>query len=216
MYIVVGFVFIRIFHFIALMQNSTDIKHILSSSLVIGYVYCNIAYCIPVSINYYMDHVLIIISSAIVSFYLGHFVINKKYMNFFDKIGIRNSFNNYIWDDLMDQSKPMKIIITYNNFQYEGMFYNFESYTNSPHITLASYIVRDTNELIIKNYADDPTRVIVLDSSAAKSVEIIYSKDSTECNMINRFCNYHMSIQNKEDDENKEIINQKTPYKYTS
>lgn len=204
MYIVVGFIFIRIFHFVALIQNSTDIKYILSSSLIIGYVYCNIAYCIPISINYYVDHVSIIMSSIIVSFYLGRFVAKKKYIILFDKIGIRDSFNIYMWDDLMDQSEPMKIIITYNDLQYEGMIHNFESYSNSPHITLASYIIKDTNGLKIKDYTDDPTKVIVLDSSTAKCVEIIYSKNSDECQMIEELCNYHMSIQKEEySEENK-------------
>lgn len=198
LYIVVGFIIIRIFHFIALMQNSTDIKHILSSALVIGYIYCNIAYCIPISINYYVDHVLIVLSSVVVSFYLGRFIASKKYIKLFDKIGIRNSFNTYMWDDLMDQFEPMKIIITYDAFQYEGMIHNFESYSNSPHITLASYIIRDTNEIIIKDYTNDPTKVIILDASSAKSVEIIYSKNSAECQMIEQLCNYHMSLQKDE------------------
>lgn len=197
-YIVVGFIFIRIFHFIALMQNSTDINHILSSAFVIGYIYCNIAYCIPISINYYIDHVFIILSSVVVSFFLGRFVASKKYMKLFDKLGIRNSFNTYIWDDLMDQSKPMKIIITYDTLQYEGMLHNFESYSNSPHITLASYIVRDSNGLTIKDYTDNHTNVVVLDSSTAKCVEIVYSKNSSECQTIEDFCNYHKTLQNKE------------------
>lgn len=203
MYIVVGFIIIRIFHFIALMQNSTDIKHILSSSLVIGYIYCNIAYCIPISINYYIDHILIILSSIVVSFYLGRFIASKKYMKLFDIIGIRNSFNTYMWDDLMDQSEPMKIIITYDTIQYEGMVHNFESYSNSPHITLASYITRDKNNIIIKDYTDDNTKIIVLDSSTAKSVEIIYSKNSSECQMIEELCGYHISILKEESKQNK-------------
>lgn len=194
-YIVVGFIFIRIFHFIALMQNSTDIKHILSSALVIGYVYCNIAYCIPISINYYVDQVLIILSSVVVSFFLGRFVAGRKYMKLFNKLRIRNSFNTYMWDDLMDQTEPMKITITYDTSQYEGMLYYFESYSNSPHITLASYIVRDFNKLTTKDYTDDHTKVVILDSSTAKCIEIIYGKNSTECQTIKDFCDYHKSIQ---------------------
>lgn len=142
------------------MQNSTDIKHILSSALVIGYELC-----------------------------------------------IRNSFNTYIWDDLMDQSEPMKIIITYDTSQYEGMLYNFESYSNSPHITLASYIVRDFNKLTTKNYTDDHTKVVILDSSTTKCIEIIYSKNNIECQTIKNFCDYRKSIQNEELKSNKEDCN---------
>ena len=163
-------------------------------SLIVGYIYCTIAHCIPITINQYVDKFLIIVSSAIISFIFGKIVESKKYIPLFQKLRILNSFNSYLWDDLMDRNYPMKLHIEYDDCKYEGILHYFESESSSPHFALASYIVFDLDGNVKYNYSDDPTHVVVLSSANAKKIEIIYNENSQECDMINALCKYHESV----------------------
>lgn len=197
MYIVTGYVFIKTFHFVALKQNSSEIQHILTSSLVVGYVYCNIASLIPLSISYIVDFFGIVISAAIAGYVLAILLRNEKVAKILDFLKIRNTFNLYYWDDLMDNDYPMKARITFEDVSYEGMLHVYESYSNDPHVAMASYVVINNEDKIIEDYKDDETRVIILDTSKAKKVEFIYDKESEICKDLKYLCN------NNSDDEQK-------------
>ena len=49
--------------------------------------------------------------------------------------------------------------------------------------------IKDENDEIIKDYTKDSTKVIVLDTSKAKCVEVIYNKDSRMCDDLENLCN---------------------------
>ena len=89
---------------------------------------------------------------------------NKWIIKVFDFLKIRDTGNLYYWDDLMDNDYPMKARILFENNIYEGMIHNYESYSNEPCITLASYVIKNLNDKVISDFSSDNTRVIILKS----------------------------------------------------
>lgn len=194
LYVVVGYIFIKTFHFVALKQNSTDIEHILISSLVVGYIYCKIAYLIPISISYEVDTALIVLSSLVIGYISGRIIRCKYTPQVLDFLKIRDTGNLYLWDDMMDNYNPMKVIISYDNIIYEGLLHNYESYSNEPHIALGAYIVKNKDGKIIGDFSNDNTRVIILDTSNATSIDIIYSECSEQCKDLQYLCDSNNEI----------------------
>ena len=190
-YIVTGYVFLKTFHFVALKQNTTDVEHILISTLVVGYIYCHIAYIIPFSISYQIDIALIIMSALIMGYTSAKLSKSKCMIHILDRLKIRDTGNIYLWDDIMDDDYPMKAIISYDDIVYEGIIHNYESYSNAPHVALGSYVVKDNNGVIKNDYSEDNTRITILDTSKANNVEILYCKDSNECDDLQNLCKFH-------------------------
>jgi hypothetical protein len=176
----------------ALKQNTENVEHILMSSIVVGYVYCSIMRIIPFSISETVDNVCIVLSAIICAYCFARIVQNKKIMlPILDKLNIRETGNLYLWDDLVDNDYPMRVIVTYEDAIYDGMLHIFESYSNVPHIVLGAYVIKDAHgRQIIYDRSEDSTSLIVLDISKAKDVEIVYHKDSVECVDIKNLCNY--------------------------
>ena len=157
-YIVIGFLFTKTFHFVALKQNTSDVEHLLIESLVFGYIICNVAYLIPFTITYEIDIIGIAVSSIILACILGKIITSNKIIPLLDKLKIRDTFNTYMWDDLMDMEYPMKVRVKYASTEYIGMLHTFESYSNSPHITLASYsIIECFNSAMFSSLSSSPS-----------------------------------------------------------
>ena len=194
MYIITGYVFVRMYHFVALKKNSTDVEHILTVSLVVGYIYCNIAYQIPFTISYLVDRILIILSALVFGYLLAILLRNKKILYILDFLKIRNTVNAYLWDDLMDNNYPMKASIEYDDKIYEGIIHNYENYSNNPHIALASYIIKDSHKHIIEDFSEDTTKIVILDTEKANCVYIEYYINSSECKDLKDLCDSHKSF----------------------
>lgn len=200
-YIVIGYTFNKTYHLVALKQNSTDIDHILTSSLVIGVIYYKIVNLIPIHVSNDIDNIMIIISSLISAYLLARIFTSKYWISIFDLLKIRDTGNTYYWDDLMDNNYPMKIKVTYDNFLYEGMLHNFQSYSNEPHIVLASYIVKNEYGDILDDFTNNDTKLIVLDTAKANNVEIIYANKSEICKDLNNLCNSNATLYNIKEEE---------------
>ncbi len=175
----------------ALKQNSTDIEHILTVSLIVGYIYCNIAYLIPYSISYTVDNILIVLSALIFGYIFAILLRQKKIIYILDKLKIRDTGNMYLWDDLMDNDYPMKISIGYEDRIYEGMIHNYESYSNNPHVAIASYIIKDNNRNIVEDFSDDNTKIVILNTDTAKYICFEYAPNSSESKDLKDLCDFH-------------------------
>lgn len=194
-YLAIGYIFLKTYHFVALQQDSEDVEHILVGSLVIGFVYFNICSLIPFSISSEVDIFLIFVSSIIVSYISGRIRSSNKLISLLDFLKIRNSMHKYIWDDLMDNDYPMKIIVKINEATYNGMIHYIENYSNSPHIAMASYKIEFDDGKIL-DYSNNPEQVMVIDTSKADYVEIIYDKESIPYQDIKMLCDYNNQLNN--------------------
>lgn len=184
----------------ALKQNSANVENTLMSSLVIGFIcfiYCKIAAMIPITISYNVDNVCIVISALLFGYVFGRIIKNKKIIEILDFLQIRDTGNKYYWDDILDNQYPMKIKISYDDFIYEGMLHNYESYSNEPHIVLASYMIMDKKNNILCDFRNVDTKIIILDTSKANKTEVIYSTHSEICKDIKHLCESNRILYSK-------------------
>lgn len=93
----------------------------------------------------------------------------------------------------------MKVKVLCDDVCYEGMLHNFESYSNEPHIVLASYVVKDKSNKVLHNFVNDNTKIIVLDTSKVAKLEIIYAKDSNMCKDLKDMCDSNNELYNHDD-----------------
>lgn len=195
MYIIAGYSFLKTLHFVSLKENSENIEHILTSSLVIGFICYKIAGLIPYSCGEVYDCIGITCASIIIAYVIG-LVLNSRFiLSVYEFLKIRDSGRKYFWDDLMDKKYAMQICVHYNNYKYIGFLYNFESYSNSPHVVLVSYIVYKENNILEDNSKDN-TKVIILDTNKADDIEIIYDDRSDICKYNKSFCDYRSIFNN--------------------
>ena len=187
-YVVVGYLFNKVFSFVALKKFSSNVEHVVISSFVIGYIYCTIIHFIPIHISYEVDSLGISASAIVLAYLVGKFWRSKYMLYLLDFLKIRDTVNLYYWDDLMDDIYPMKVVATYKDIVYEGMLYNYESYSNAPELVLSSYIIKDKNGATIKDYTHNKTKCIILNSGNAENIEIVYSDKSDKCNDIKSLC----------------------------
>lgn len=187
LYIVTGFFFIKTFHFIALKQNTEDVEHLLLESLVSGYVYCQLLFLVPIRFSHYVNIIGAVIGSIILAYLLGKLYTSTFTLKTMRALKLYDTGNTYMWDDLMDKEYAIKVIVEYDDRIYNGFLNSYESYSNSPHLTLCLYTVSDLHGKIIEDHTDDIRQVIVLDSSIAKNVIIRYDKESKVCDDIKSF-----------------------------
>lgn len=190
LYIVVGFFFDFTFELVALKKNSNNTEHIIIKSLIIGYVYCNLAYSIPITINRYIDNALILITAIIMAYMLARFYRSEHKVELFDFLKIPDTGNEYMWDDLLDDTWPMRISIIYNEYTYDGFLHATQSYSYSPQVAVALYKVTDKKGRIIKNYSDDERRIMIFDVSKADYIELVYDEESRIASDIRKFKGY--------------------------
>lgn len=187
MYIVTGYSFLNTLHLVTLKENSEDIEHILTGSLVIGFICYKIASLIPHSCGEVFDCLGITLSSVLFAYLLGLFLNSRIILKAYNFLKIRESGKKYLWDDVMDTSLSMIVNVYYGSLKYNGYLFSYESYSNSPNVVLASYILT-SNDSIIEDNSQDKTKLIILDVGKSDKVEIIYKGESKICNDIGAFC----------------------------
>ena len=170
-------------------KDHQDTQHIFMGSLVVGFVYCNIASIIPFSVSEYVDVVLMVLASLLLGYVFGRFSVSSYYPKVISLFKIRNLGNMGMWSYLTDQDYPMKSVIEINELVYSGMIHNIEEKSNPIYITLASYIIQRKDGYILEDHLNDSTSVIVLDASKATCIRIIYNKGSNKCIDLSDLCN---------------------------
>lgn len=200
MYIVLGYVFLKTFQFVASRQDkSLGIESKLISSFIVGYVYYKICNAIPWHISNEIDMVGIFASAVIFAIILGKIISSNTFINkILIAFNMRQTANEYIWDDLFGDYS-MNIIVKYNDVTYDGFFHLVEQNNNSPHIVLGSYVEYDKNGDVINDKRDSNDQLIVLDLANAISVEVKYFKEDKACQLIQNMCDSRNSMYPKND-----------------
>lgn len=172
----------RIFHFAALKKNSPDIEHVLTGSLVVGFVICKIMELIPLSFGPTIDCFGIAITAIISGYVFGlFFQYNKIIYKICDFLHLRNSIYDYIWDDLTDWEYPNKLIVHFPDKIIQGYVHYSENYSNVPSVTLAGYVIKNPQGSVLVDNSSNENKVIFLELSKADYVEIEYDPNSSMC-----------------------------------
>lgn len=170
LYIVSGFCFIKTYMFTRIYKENSDVNQILTSSLVIGFIICQIAFLIPISFGDTPDNICIAICSAILGFGVAKFINSTIMEHGLEKLKICRTANQYLWNDILDVDMVMEAKITIDGIIYSGKIHLIEDFSNKPHIVLADYSINGKNE---KN-----NKIIILDTAKATEVVIKYNKNS--------------------------------------
>lgn len=178
-YIVLGYIFLRVFRIVRIVKNSDNYEHILIESLVFGFIIKNIAILIPFSFGYYLDIICMSISSAIFGYLFAKLLENRYILKIIDKLKIKHTKYKYMWQNIDDPDYAIFIDVTNpdTNIRYFGQLVVYEEFERFPIIQLCRYINWDNNGLL-NDYSDDPTRTVLIDTSKYTEIDVTYQKCS--------------------------------------
>lgn len=112
-YIVVGYVFVKIYYWGALRKPLDNIEHVIIQAGVIGYIYFMIWQLLPISINKYIETVMIMFFAGVTAYIAGKIISSPYIVNVLEKLHICDTGNYYIWQDFIDKEHSVKATITY-------------------------------------------------------------------------------------------------------
>lgn len=192
LWIIVGYLVIRTFYYTRLSKSSKDIEYIMISSIVVGFI-------VSLSFEYtdsipYINQIknenirnIFVVGIIIVTIYiLGRFINSELFIELSQKVGILNTPNDIIWNDLIDNKYPNKIIIHASDIIIEGYITDVEPYARLPQVSIASYLIKRDN--IIDDNSSCTDKILVYDLSNADYVEIKYYSQSKKCIRIKDAC----------------------------
>lgn len=154
------------------------------SSIVIGYVYCQLYSLLPQTSNIYINNTIAIALSVVLGYVCSKLISSKYVRKLFQFLRINNSTNTYLWDDLLDRKYATRVKIEYDDRTYSGYLHSFESESNSPHVAICLYKMQNIKTGKTDDHTKDLNHVIVLDTSSAKSVTFHYYESSPWCDKI--------------------------------
>ena len=189
MYIILGYVFLKTFQYVSVSEDKgSGIDSKLISSFIIGYIYYKICNAIPWHISNEVDTVGIFASAFGIAFGLGKLLSSEiAFKTLLIKLGIRQTPNRYIWNDLFGDYS-MQVIVKYEKATYDGFIHLIEPYNNSPQIVLGSYIEYNSSGEVINDQRYSNEQLLILDLSKALSVEIKYFEEDEMCKLIKDLC----------------------------
>lgn len=178
--VILGFVMLSTFNFVCYLKILNNGITTIFSSFILGYLYKLFVGIIPINISSIIDNCFIIISGAIVSYVFAQLCTNGKLNKLFSILKIHRTNSQIIWTDLIDKEYTMMVSIEMpNNKRYIGFLGITEEFNQKPMISLYGYkIFNIETNMLIEDNSKIANKTIILDSSKALSIEIIYNKDS--------------------------------------
>lgn len=180
LYIIYGFLFLRVFRLKTVTSKTENSENTLLSSLVIGFIIYKVMEFIPCTTkSNIVDALIICIVSVVGGYFLAIIYksnIVQRIIN--DKLHIHKTMDNYIWDVIIAENRPIFIKIkTQNNELIEGFINLVEDNTDDPHISIGNYSISnvDTKEVIKKASENE---LLMFDLKRAEYYEIVFHKES--------------------------------------
>lgn len=179
LFIIYGFLFLKIFLFTASIKSSNDIEHILVSSVVIGFIIDNFVRLCNLQ-DYASEEVyvlIIIVISVILGYTIAKLYKSKWFNNcIFNTFKINGTTDFYIWDSIINGKYPVLLTIhTADEIIIKGFLDLVEEYTEDPHVTIANFKIIDESGNTIRTSRRNET--ICFDLKNAKYYEFAYYKD---------------------------------------
>lgn len=177
LYLVTGFIFLKTYRFVSIVQTTTNYTHVLFESLITGFVLKSLYDLFP-SINVYVDIVGMIISSFVLGYLSAILMSTKWFEKFLLFLGIRQTKNKYIWQDIVDDQPIYATVLDYQNkVQYNGKIVLIETYKEHPQIQLSEYTYSINGDLI-DDFSNNPEYTVLIDTSKYSDIQISYHSDS--------------------------------------
>lgn len=205
-YIILGFIFLRVFRYMCTIKNSVEYEHIVWESLLVGYILKQCYDMIP-SVNYVIDILGMIIATLVISTLFAKVYSSKALDKFLKIIGIHRTRNKYLWKDIED-SEYRTMVDAVNpdtNEAYHGVVVLYEEFKEHPQIVLSYYkYYKDwhTGEAYF-DFSDDPSKIVIVDTLQFSRISIEYDQNSSK---IKRILEVDASKKNKKQNLLKKIF----------
>lgn len=184
LYLASGFIFLQTFRFISTIQSPNEFQYTFTKSLVVGFVLSSCASMITIrSISPYLDTIIFLMCCGILAYLSARIYISNTFHRILKKLNIRRTINPYIWSDIEDNTKEPKTLWVYLEFQkismsYFGVLSLTEDFQRQPMIVLSCYTATRLDGAVVHDYTEDATKRILLDTSQADIIELIYDNGS--------------------------------------
>lgn len=181
-YIILGFIFLRVFRYVSTIKNSDEYEHVIWESILVGFALKSCFALVPFSINKIIDTIGMILTTIAVAIVSAKLFSSKLIDNFLRAIGVYRTRHKYIWQDIED-----KDYVTYVNAinpdtkeAYYGILKYYEDYERHPQIVLQSYIYWEDykNDDTKSNFTNEPEYVVLLDTEQFSAITITYNPES--------------------------------------
>ena len=183
-YIVSGFLFIRVFNFVSFKSNDSDVSHILVSTVSVGFVvkYLFDLLNLKCVVNIPVYYLLLCLASVVSAYFVGILYNSKVFEIVLDLLKINRTVNKDIWDDIIDRmySTFAKIQMKSGKI-YFGKIRVTEENNRSPYIIIYEYQVINEEGDILSDYTNDRKYQMLIDTSEADTIEIMYDGRSRFC-----------------------------------
>lgn len=166
-YIILGFIFIKVYRFVSIIKNPTDYKHILTESLICGFILKNIYSLIPIHINLYIDNLGMVLSTILLAYCAAKVIYSKWLTGVLEKVGIQQTPAKDFWVDVTqgEYASHITIFDREHNLIIRGKVKMIETYNDRPLIQISNYTTTTLNNDIINNLEDNSVETIIIDTS---------------------------------------------------
>ncbi len=178
-YIVLGCTCLYTFRIRRILKKPDDYKHILTESLVVGFIIKSIMALIPFSFGEYIDIIGMIISSALIGYGVAALLEINWVNKLIDALKIRHTKFKYMWQNIDDPNHTIFIDATNpeTHIRYFGQVVMYEEFERFPIIQICKYMAWKDNDLLF-DYSDNPTQTVLIDTSKYTEIDIVYQKNS--------------------------------------
>lgn len=186
-YIVLGFVFLRIFRYMCTIKNSEGYEHIVWESLLVGFVLKHCYMLIPFSVNYVVDIIGMIITTVFLAGIMSKLYSSRKVDNVLRYIGVHRTRNKYIWKDIEDPDYIMvaDVINPDTKEAYHGVVIYYEEFERYPQIVLNHYQYWENwHDNLTMDFSNDPSKVVLVDTTRFSRITISYDSKSKKIKRI--------------------------------
>ena len=184
-YIVLGYICLHMYRITRIVKKSDDFEHILTESIVVGFIIKNVISLIPFTFGEYIDTIGMIISSAAIGFGVAKFLETPIADNVINILKIKHTKFKYMWQNIDDPNYAIFIDATNpeTHIRYFGQVVMYEEFERFPIIQICKYMAWKNDEILF-DYSDNPTQTVLIDTSKYTEIDIIYQKNS---NVIKRW-----------------------------
>lgn len=170
-YIVLGFIFIKVYRFVSVIKNPSDYKHILTESLIYGFIlnsiYNLIYSMIPININIYIGRICMILLTVAAAYLSARIVYSQLFTNILCKLNIHQTPIKDFWVDVTqgEYASHITIFDREHNLIIRGKVKMIETYNDRPLIQISNYTTTTLNNDTINNLEDNSVETIIIDTS---------------------------------------------------
>lgn len=176
-YVIPGFIFLKIHDFICSKKNQGDSQYFISS-VSISFVITTFAKLL-VEDDKWLLAFYTITASIILSIIFSLIYKSKPFNELLAMLKTNKTVHASMWEEIKDiYDVFIKVFIPNDQVIYYGLYKGNEEKDDDLYILMTDYEVRKYDGKVVNDYSDDRTRWVIINTKDINRVEIIYSSNS--------------------------------------